>query len=317
MTVDYTGPTCYWDQEWHQSAPPPSANVLGVAPVDADVVVLQRPARRQWLQIINKLHQRGVKVVVDVDDAFYAIPEHNIAHRQFDPARSPYMNWEWIDACCRVADLVTTSSQALLDRYGYGHGEFLPNLIPAHYLTITPNVRSDNPTVGWTGSVETHGADLQVTDGAVQDALNQNPNWRAHVVGTGVGVKNALSLTEEPTAVGWVPFEQYPQEMAAIDLGIVPLALDTFNAGKSCLKLMEFASLGVPVVASPTPDNLRMHKFGIGIMAKPKRWRQTLTKLMADDDRRAELAEKGKEGVRPWTYSNCCDLWQDAWESVL
>src|SRR5215472_7766299 len=79
VEVDMTGPLIVWNREWH-GAPPPDARALALAnKPEADTVVMQRPARRWWADIIPMLQQLGIRVVVDVDDDFHAIAKSHAA----------------------------------------------------------------------------------------------------------------------------------------------------------------------------------------------------------------------------------------------
>jgi len=314
VVVDRTGPTVVWDREWHGTTPPADANVWSVYRPDADVVVLQRPGRRWWTDIIPHLQLRGVRVVVDVDDRFDLIPRRNVAAPGYRPRVGSTHSYEWIDRACRLADTVTCSTLALRDRYGYGHGMVLPNLVPERYLSVEPAEKRD--AVGWAGSVDTHPGDLEVTEGALPRALH-GTDWGVHVVGTGKGVRRALRLEAEPSVTGWVPFERYPGCVAEIGIGIVPLHDSPFNACKSALKAAEMASLGVPVVMSPTPDNRRLHGLGVGELAdSPGQWRRWLSRLIRSAEARADLAGRGREAMAGQTYERLCGRWWQAWEGA-
>lgn len=315
VTIDRTGPTVLWDRKWpgaDQAVDPPGdVNLVGVRRPDADVVVLQRPGRRWWADMIPHLQAHSVRVVVDVDDRFDVIHQRNVARRAYRARADAVHSHEHIDRACRLADRVVCSTPALAARYGYGHGVVAPNLVPASYLEISAD-RLER-TVGWTGSIGTHPADLQTTSGAVGSVV-RSAGWRFHVVGTGAGVQQALRLPAPPTSTGWVPLPLYPLEYARLTVAIVPLEPSDFNESKSCLKMLEAASLGVPVVASPTWDNRRLHDLGVGILASsPGQWRRRLTQLLASEETRSEVAAAGRAVAAELTYEKHADRWWSAW----
>jgi len=110
----------------------------------------------------------------------------------------------------------------------------------------------------------------------------------------------------------------YPRQVADLDVGLVPLADNRFNAAKSALKMSEMAALGVPSVISTSPDNLRMHNAtGIGMVATtPDEWRHHLTALLTSPDLRAEMAAQGREAMRDYTYEEHAGDWFAAWASA-
>jgi hypothetical protein len=288
-----------------------------VSPVQADVVVVQRPLAAWRADIVPLLQAQGVRVVVEIDDDFSTIHPRNQSFRSCHPRRNPHTNWAHLARACREADLVTVTTPALARRYGaHGRVAVLPNLVPERYLTIEREPH-DGMVVGWTGGMNTHPTDLQVTRGAVARTVEEQGATMA-VVGTGVGVQAALALSAPPVASGWVDIADYPRTMAQFDVGIVPLDDIEFNKAKSALKLCEFAALGVPVVATPTPDNVRMFGEGVGVMAaKPKHWAGQLRHLLTDADHRAEVAERGRTVMRRHTIEGNADRWWNAWASPV
>ena len=319
VDVTEVGPSVLWDADWsHLDSPPCEIHALGLAArPDADVVVIQRPARAHWTELIPHLQAASVRVVVDIDDDFDAIPARNVARDNYDPQINPRHNREWIRRACDLADLVTVSTLPLAGRYGHhGRVKVLPNLIPDTYLKIDgekiPN------TVGWSGSVDTHPGDLETVGNAVRDTLAGHPGWGVHVVGTGKGVPQRLRVPQVTSTGGWVPFGTYPVELARLTVGMVPLQRSRFNAAKSCLKMAELAAVGVPVIAAPTPDNQRLHGLGVGVLAdSPSMWRAHLGRLLDSEDARDGLAARGREVMAAQTYQARCSEWWDAWTTAL
>jgi hypothetical protein len=312
VVINQRGPVVLWSRKWEGLEPPSDVKVIGLAQrPETDVFVIQRPARRWWADLIPMLQKVGIKVVVDIDDLFDSLDKDHVGRRAFDPTHSAIHNHTWIDLACQRADTVTCTTPVLLERYGYGHGIILPNLIPERYLSV--DVEKRFATLGWSGTVETHPADLQVTRGAVGEALDAT-GWGFHHIGTGKGIKEALGLSIEPSHTGWVPFAEYPERMAELSLGIVPLADTKFNAAKSALKMIEWASLGVPTLGTATPDNVRVQKLGIGAVVKhPGQWSRSLNRMIKDREYRSHVAGKGREVMSGLTYERKCHMWASAW----
>ena len=111
----------------------------------------------------------------------------------------------------------------------------------------------------------------------------------------------------------------YARLYADLDVAIAPLRESRFNAGKSWLKPLEAASLGVPVVMSPSPEYLRLHEKGIGLIAEsPKEWRSHLQRLVGSVALRQELAAKGREVAATLTTEGFqAPLLWDAWMSTV
>ena len=315
-----------------------------------DVVVMQRPLHRWKADLVRVLQDAGVTVVVEIDDDFGSIPEGNPAwldaHREWmtvgqweglgrpgpveaEAERQDGSRWVkvlgvlspvsdlWLRRACKTADLVTCTTPALAERYApHGRVAVLPNLVPERYLSVEAPPH-DGTVVGWGGSVATHVGDLEVTGGGVARAVAET-GARFHVVGTGVRVRRSLGLAEAPPATGWVELDEWPAALAALDVGIVPLAPSKFNEAKSWLKGLELAAVGVPFVASPTPDYVRLNAEGAGVLAShPDEWERGVRSLVESADLRADLAGLGRDAAARLTYEAHAGRWWDAWTEAL
>lgn len=290
-----------------------------VEEVDADVVVLQRPLKRTLVELIDALQDRGVAVVVEIDDDFHSIHPRNPAWKNSNPLTDRDRNREWLKKACARADLVTVSTSALAKRYGaHERVAVLPNCVPDWYTRLSPGSytaenlpRPEGVLVGWSGSVVTHPDDLDATGGALAEI-----DCGFHVIGTGLRVKDALGLKVEPTATGWLPIEAYPEGLMQLDVGIVPLAAHEFNEAKSYLKGLEYAAVGVPFVASPTGEYRKLAREGIGWTAdSPAEWRWLVEELVKDTAHRRALSVAYREQVRDqFTIEKNAHRWWEAWE---
>ena len=292
--------------------------LVGVKDLDCDVAVFQRVFHRTSkpnpngvtdgvsLELLRAVQAQGVAVVVDLDDDLGAI----------DPRHGGYAALEGcepiVKEACRIADLVTVSTPALAKRYG---GVVIPNGIPRAYLGITAD-RHDPPMIGWTGSPLTHVGDLAEVGTTIRDlCASGKATFRA--------MGNAADLTlhqlgipdqEKIPGADLVSLD-YARAYAELDIAIVPLRWSRFNAGKSWLKMLEAAALGVPVVGSPSPENARL---GAGMIAESlKDWRVCLTKLCESSDLRLSLAAAGRAAASGWTIEGrIAPMLADVWAAV-
>jgi hypothetical protein len=119
--------------------------------------------------------------------------------------------------------------------------------------------------------------------------------------------------TDEVVAV--LPVEIETADIQVAGSEFVAEGLRTHN---SALKMSEFAGLGVPVIASATPDNVRLHKAGVGLLARsPGDFERHLTRLLSHPAEREHLAAAGREAMAAHTYEAHCGRWWDAWQSTL
>lgn len=295
--------------------------VVKVNDPGCDVVVLQRPAHRHLVEVIPLLQAHGVAVVAEFDDDFNTIDPRNVAWAAYEPTRSPQSNKVWAARAAELADLVTVSTEALARRYGaHGRVVILPNYVPQSYLEVDIGARWWNgPTVGWAGNPGTHPGDLEVLGHAIPDLLTRNSDYWFHTIGTAktlrvLGVTDGMQATSEE----WSSLERYPERLAHLDLGLAPLEDTAFNRAKSWLKPLEYASVGVPCLASPLAEykKLGVSEFVYTTARNHRVWRQAIERLLEREDLRG-LGEANRAAVAGYTYEAHADEWVNAWANAI
>ena len=295
----------------------PNAEIIDVkVPNDADVLVMQRLSHNWHARVIEILRGKGVAMVIDMDDDLSNIHPDNKAFVNYHPKnpRTPY-SWKNVEQACKTATLVTVSTQQLLNVYArHGRGQVIDNYVPDRYL----HVKAEQDKVfGWAGTTDSHPNDLQVTGGAVQQLIEDGYEFR--VIGPITQAKGALRLKEQPPHTGVVNLVNWASEVARLQVSLAPLAPTSFNTGKSRLKLIEAAAVGVPWVGSPRAEYRRFHKeSGSGLLADSRKdWYKSVKQLMDDASLRQDLGEKGRDYMQTQTVEkNAWRLWE-AWERAL
>jgi len=324
ITIDGGGDKIHatWDRE---------GTVTSVQPIDADVVIFQRPLTASYADAIPFIQKNGTAVVVELDDDFWTIDRRNIAARDAHPENNPHRNHQHLTRACKLADLVTVSTPSLARKIP-NKVRILRNMVPEKYFSTTVNKNAPwhkfegrTAIVGWTGSPKTHPGDLEVMGtslvhavrktGAVFFAIGSSRTGGA--VGFEPGESAFTGHADDPDAT-WVPLDEYPSVIKGLDVGIVPLRMSEFNEAKSWLKGLEYAALGVPFVASPTGEYRRLSEAGAGDLAPYKHdWERSLTKLITDANYRSERALMGVEVAELMTYERNAWQWMDAWETAV
>ncbi len=264
--------------------------------IEADVVVLQRPLSKQIADLVLLLQEKGIAVVIDNDDHVATISPLNEYYALARPDLSPSRNWIHLARACQQADFITVSTPALAGPPYFNHRRYrvIPNYVPNRILVMgnLETIEYSKPTLGWTGVVATHPHDLEE---AREGILAVVPKYyRLAVVGIGDGLRERLGLSFPIPSTGWLDTEVYLRATSRLDVGIVPLAQSAFNSAKSWLKGLEFASLGIPFVASPTPSYELLHRLGAGLLAAtPSDWMRLLRQLVTDHDLQERVRSSG------------------------
>ncbi|MGY1715966.1 glycosyltransferase [Geodermatophilus sp. SYSU D01106] len=292
--------------------------VTDVDPQGADVVVLQLPKTAEMLQCIRVLQAQGIAVVVEMDDLLSAVPFGNPAHNNLVRRGMARLALQ----CAREADLVTTTTPALVTEYApRGRGVVVPNAVPRRIAELPPAYERepDTVTVGWAGSVPGHPYDLQEMGSGLQQALdNTRGRSRFMILGQKSDARERLRLPEEPAELPWIhDVDGYTTAVGEVfDIGVAPLRIDRFNTCKSWLKSLEYAARGVYCVRSPSAEYERL---GLGRRAKaPKDWAKALTTAIRDPDLRRDQAARDRAVVldRHLTEHTAAQ-WVAAWERAV
>lgn len=309
---------------------------------DIDVVIFQRTTDQRLLPVITHLRERGIAVIIDVDDDLSSIHPDNPAWHQLDPhrairevklavamgkikpdkaqgfadalSRQYTHSWNHLGEACKRATLVTVSTPGLISRYGGPDKcHVLYNYVPKSYLDIA---HDDNDVVGWPATLFSHPNDPDALGNAISRLMDDGIKFRCY--SDLDGIKKAFGMNQIPEEVNSVSIDQWPHEIAKLGIGIAPLAETLFNQRKSWLKPLELSATGVPWVASPRAEYRRLHNMGAGILAeKPKLWYKELKNLLNDEFRRKELSEAGRSVASELCIENHAWRFMEIWEKAL
>lgn len=280
---------------------------------NTDVIIFQRPASYQISQIIPILKDKGIKIVIDIDDDFETLHKLNPAFEVYNDKDNAHRNHHWMKKACSLADVVTATTERLLEKYASKNGVLIPNCIPQRYLEIE-HKPDEMVNVGWAGWVRTHPTDLQITHGAINEAISKQ-NARFLAIGdpdifSKLGIRNRFPHE----FVHGVAIDNYSEVISKLDIGIVPLDDIEFNQSKSWLKALEYAAIGVAPVVSPTPDNMKLVEQGAAYVARsPKEWRDKVRSLIVNEGERLNLIQKARTVASNWTIEGNAWRWKEAW----
>jgi len=275
-------------------------------PPDADIIVLQRPSHTYLTQAVPMMRARGVTVVVDMDDDLSIIHPANPAFHLMHPRNGGESNWQNVAQACRDASLVTVSTDALISRYGsHGRVKVIRNCIPERFLKIE---HEDSNVLGWAGALHSHPDDPRILGPALARV-----GRTLRVLGPPDPLlSRSFGCPVNPSGI--IEFDEWPENVATLGVGIAPLADSRFNTCKSWLKPLEYAACGVPWVGSLSAEYKRLFDLGCGALAtKPKEWAYTIRRLLDSPDARQELSEAGRLVAADLTIEANAWRWLEAW----
>lgn len=295
-----------------------NGKVEGINVGNYKVVVLQRPGSWQIPQVIEILQENGVRVVIDMDDSMSKIDPRNPVFKHYDPRTNQKRNWINVATACEMADMVTCTTDALAEEYGsHGRVKIIKNHVQRRNLSFERPV-NETPIVTWAGWTVTHPGDLSVTAGMVNQALTDT-NGRFMAYGD-LNIFSDLQIRNKAPNFyqSFEDINHYSEKLVKADIGLVPLRMTPFNQGKSWLKCLEYSSLGVVPVASPTPDNLQYAELGGCLIAeKPADWYREVKELILDHDKRNALSKQVREVAASLVIEDHWDKWWNAWQGDM
>jgi glycosyltransferase involved in cell wall biosynthesis len=275
-----------------------------------DVVYFWRHYDDAMRRTARRLQEAGVAVVWDNDDDLTQIPKGNPGYLRVGGLRGQRVFAEMAQMM-RLADVVTTTSPVLAERYGEASGadvRVIENYLPQTFLR-TPQPPSENVVIGWLAALE-HQIDYEQLHlrETFQRVLDRHAD--VHIVSIGLG----LGLPSE--RYHHLPITRYgdlPGLLGQFDIGIAPLVDIPFNRARSNVKLKEYAAVGVPWLASPVGSYAGMGEREGGWLVEDDAWEEGLEQLIADEAARRRLTT----AASGWASRQTIRKNADAWETVF
>lgn len=266
--------------------------------------VANPPASLRWQRMARRR-----PVVYEIDDDLFGLSGDN-------PAAGYYAQPEVrrnIRRNAQVASGVTVTTEPLAEvmRGLNPNVTVIPNFVPAEILDIpVREPREGMVTIGWQGS-PTHAADFMVARRALKRVLG--PGVEIHFIGTSY----ATGL-ENTRCTPWIQDISAYHRAIDFDIGIAPLAATGFNQSKSNLRALEYAALGIPVVASDFGPYRGFVEHGVtGFLASTyNEWVDALRALINDPALRVSMGATARERARAWTVEGNAWRWEQVYRSV-
>lgn len=257
-----------------------------------DVVLVQREVFPfftpffEWC--VRKMARR---LVFDFDDAVYTSPKGWKNWRDF--LRNP-SNVRFI---CGFSDVVIVGSMPL-KKYAEQYSRSVVVLPTVYRASHEESRKQTNliPVIGWIGSWTTCN-NLELLRGVFEKIAAH----RKFVLRL-VGAKNVHAFNVPGVTIDYVEWsaENEQQMLGSFDIGIMPLYDNEWERGKCGFKLIQYMSLGIPVVGSDVGANRDIICDGqSGFLARSeKEWLEFMTTLIDDHELRRRFGVKGLEIAR-------------------
>jgi glycosyltransferase involved in cell wall biosynthesis len=242
--------------------------------------------------------------VYDFDDALMWEPDGNAMRRAVTSRSEQCRN------AVEQADVVIAGSDRLAEwaaKYGRDVRVIPTCVDPDEYPLKASYDIAGPPVIGWLGSPSTERYLRAVTQPLLE--LNRRNGARLLVVSSGAADLGALEQMTD--RVEWT-LSGYGSAIATADVAIAPLLDTPYAWGKCAYKMLQYAAIGLPTVASPIGANMvAAARLGAHTATDSSEWIDGLTDLLTISPQSRSL--RGTEARQAVTDHYSYARWRDAW----
>jgi len=276
-----------------------------------DVVVGQRVVKSDTSQHWQQMAADGRRLIYELDDDIWSLGEDNSAREFY--AKPGLLDLVAENVACAAAVTCTTGPLAERLRQFNSNVHVIPNYIDAALLHMQRPKRS-KVTIGWAGS-PTHSLDVRAPVRALRKLLASRRLVDLHVIGT--DYRRQLGRADGRFSHWAQPVPAY-YRLLDFDIGLAPLADTEFNRSKSPIKALEYAALGIPVVASNVGPYAGFVQHGVtGFLCDTEAdWARYLRELVNDSALRQAMGLAARVQAHDWTIQGNAHRWADVFREV-
>ncbi|MCB1705766.1 MAG: glycosyltransferase [Halioglobus sp.] len=282
------------------------------------------PSCAQFGEYLEEASRLGVKTFYDIDDPIFNatvyaenknldhIAPHERSHllASADDYRGAMMK---VDAL-----ILSTAYLQALAREDFGMPAYLwPNLADAATLSIARNLAErdvdEHPRrviIGYASGSRAHDEDFKIVAEAVADVLDLYDNVDLQVIGYAVMPPALERFKGRINTRPFAGYVKYFEAMNSIDINIVPLVEDRFNACKSAIRYIEASLCSVPTVASSVGQFSEIIDNGKdGYLAGSREtWVAALGELVNNSALRLQMGEAANANIQAHHTFSCPDV---------
>jgi len=252
--------------------------------------------------LVEKIQKLGLKFIYSLDDNYFDLPFNEISW----PTREVLPVVKFL---LRQADAVLVTTPTLKQRFR----EYNPNIhVLANQLDerllvfrppdASPSIANVHLVVGYMGTF-THDEDLMMVLPAIKSIHQRFPNqFELQVIGVLDKKETKVELQGLPVRYVYPRPEEHEYPLFMLwftghvrwDIAISPLKNTAFNACKSDIKFLDYASIGAAGVFSQSPaysSTIIHQQNGWIIENTHEAWEEALETLIQDADLRLKIAQ--------------------------
>lgn len=245
--------------------------------------------KRLWHWQIWYLKRKHIRIIYDFDDAVMFKSPVDGGGRSFKRQRT-------FARMVRSSDQVIAGNQYLKSQaLPYNKNiTIIPTAIDTSRYTIKDYcMNKKNVTIGWIGSKSSLPF-LKELIPAFDQLAAQNNSLELKII-----CNDFFECRKMPVVKKMWALDDENADLQEIDIGLAPLPNHEWTKGKCATKLLQYLSVGIPVVCSPVGVHNEIVREGANgfFAASPQEWIEKISLLVKDKILRERIGREGKKTV--------------------
>lgn len=268
------------------------------------VILYRLPYSIRLCAFINKCNNHGIPVVYDIDDYIFnysAIQDlgflKDVEYRNFKEYSTN------IYKAMQLCDVYLTSTETLATQIKtfFKRKVCVLRNVASMELEILSRIALENKQsgrqniiLGYFSGSKTHNKDFQQIEDIILDIMKSNKRVFLKIGGVLELSKKFELVEKQIIRIPFMNWKKLPEQIAGIDINLMPLEDTIFHTCKSENKWMEAALVNVVTIASENIElkNIIRHEID-GILCKTKDdWEKQLKKLITNKEYRIQIAKQ-------------------------
>lgn len=257
-----------------------------------DIVFVQRECIMLGTSFFEEAFSNSkAKLVFDFDDSIW-LQNVSEANKKLAFLKDPNKTARII----KVADMVFAGNEYLANyaRKFNSKVEIIPTTIDTEEYKPIPKSNKDIVTIGWSGSITT----IQHFEFAIPFLTKIKEKYPDKVDFKVIGDGN---YTHEELGIKGLPWRKDTEveELASMDIGLMPLPDDEWASGKCGLKGLQYMALEIATIMSPVGVNSEIIQHGKdGFLASTQEeWVDVLSQLIENDELRVNIGREARKTI--------------------
>lgn len=314
-------PAMYMGGDWVGMVGPPLRTVTGFSMQGKlgtdfrayDIVVVQQFRGGAKLKLIRELRKRGVLVLYEIDDYLHGIrrlERHDFAEHFSKKDLAEY------ELCMQECDGIICSTEYIARRYSrWGTTYVCENGLDMGRYRLSRSARPTvngvpTVTIGWAGGTG-HVTAMRPWLRTVEKLMLEHDHVFFASIGQPFAAELDKRLAGRVVSLPFMALENYPPAMTVFDIVLAPTHDGAFFRGKSTLRAMEAAALGLPCVASPHYTEAIERGTTGEIVTNEDELTEALTRLIESPEERQLMGDAARDkAIDEFSMEHRVDAWK-------